>query len=141
NRCSTPCSKKLIAYCSRSDKLPACRPENLASWQLALRFSRLLKIPYTLLIRRDHIQQPITIHIGDLKLRPYTTVVIDLMGNPRRLAAASFQLKPKQHRRIARIDVSLRSMCPPSLAGDKVGQSVAIDIRHAQRVRLCEAVV
>src|SRR5436190_9166190 len=108
---------------------------------LALSTPHLLEIANALFVRRDHVQQSIAIDIGHLELRTDATVVIDLMRRPSRLASDALQLEPEQHRRIARVDVPLGTVSPPPLAGDKIGETIAVDIGQAKRVRLRETIV
>lgn len=43
---------------------------------------KLLKIERTLLVRGDHVEQAVVVHINHFELRADATVVVDLMRRP-----------------------------------------------------------
>ena len=92
-----------------------------------------------LLVAHHDVRQTITVVVHRLHLGANPRSVVDDVGHEvYRPVGPSLQLEPVKHRRGAGVGIARRPMCPETLAGHDVLESVAIDVHQINAMELAE---
>src|SRR5687768_4247883 len=84
---------------------------------------------------RQDVRRAVARDVGDRELDPDARAAVDLMGDELHLGLP-YQAEPVDHRFALGLDVPLGTVSPAALAGDDVGEPVAVEIGDRQRMGL-----